>query len=244
MDFVGIKNFKNVFSSTAFHKAIINTLIFTVVVTFVRVALGMILAVIINRMKILKSFFRTVFFLPVVASIAAISLVWVWIFEPTSGIMNYILNMIGLPSLGWLKDRTLALGAIMIATIWKDTGFSMVFYLAGLGAISPSLYEAAEVDGASPVRIFFKIQIPMLMSTTVLVSVTGIIGYIQMFDQVMMMGEKYAGPNNAVLTAVYLIYDEAFVNFRFGTAAVVALVVFLLTFVFSIIQMRFENIKQ
>lgn len=240
MDFAGLENYKSMLGSPVFRKAIVNTLVFTLVVTLFRVMLGMVIAVVIDDLRHFKSFFRSVYFLPVVASMVAVSLVWVWIFEPTSGIMNQVLNTVGLPSLGWLKDQYWALPAIMIATIWKDVGFAMVFYLAGLNNISASLYEAANVDGATRLQRFFKIQLPMLTPTTVLVSVTGVIGYIQMFDQVFMMTEK-AGPNNATITAVYLLYDEAFINYRFGNAAVVAIVVFLLTLVFSIVQMRLEK---
>lgn len=240
MDFVGLANYRDIFSSTAFRKAMVNTFVFTLVVTFARVALGMILAVIIDSITFLKSFFRTVYFLPVVASMVAISLVWVWIFEPTTGILNTILGYFGIHGLGWLKDQNMALPSIMIATIWKDVGFSMVFFLAGLNNIPRSLYEAADVDGAGPVRKFFSIQLPMLSSTTVLVSVTGIITYIQMFDQVFMM-TKQAGPNHATLTAVYMLYEEAFINYRFGNAAVIAFVIFLATLLFSVIQMKTEK---
>ncbi len=240
MDFVGLENYKTMLGSTAFQKALVNTLVFTVVVTLFRVVLGMLLAVLIDSLGFLKSFFRTVYFLPVVASMVAISLVWVWIFEPTSGIANQILGFFGGQGLGWLKDQHLALPSIMITTIWKDVGFSMVFYLAGLSNISTSLYEAADVDGANMIQKFFKIQLPMLSSTTVLISVTGIISNLQMFDQVFMMTEK-AGPNNATLTAVYMLYDEAFVNYRFGNAAVIAFVIFLITLAFSVIQMKTEK---
>lgn len=240
MDFVGLENYKTILASSAFRKALVNTLVFTLVVTFFRVALGMILAVVVDSLKWFKSFFRTVYFLPVVASLVAISLVWVWIFEPTSGVANMILGFFGFNSQGWLKDQNLALPSIMIATVWKDVGFAMIYYLAGLNNIPRSLYEAADVDGATPVRKFFSVQLPMLSSTTVLVSVTGIISYIQMFDQVFMMTEK-AGPNNATLTAVYMLYEEAFVNYRFGNAAVIAFVIFIITFIFSLIQMRTEK---
>lgn len=240
MDFVGLENYKSMFGSLAFRKAIVNTLIFTIVVTFFRVILGMVLAVIIDSLKIGKSFFRTVYFLPVVTSLVAISLVWVWIFEPTSGILNQILGMFGIKGLGWLKDQNLALISVMIATIWKDAGFAMVFYIAGLNGIDNSIYEAAQVDGAGPWKKFIKIQLPMLRPTTVLIAVTGIITYIQMFDQVFMMTDK-AGPNNATLTAVYMLYEEAFVNYRFGNAAVIAFVIFLITFVFSAVQMHLQK---
>ena len=240
MNFTGLDNYKAMFASPAFRKALVNTLIFTIVVTFFRVLLGLVLAVLIDSLGRGKTFFRTVYFLPVVASLVAVSLVWVWIFEPTSGIFNQILGFFGIHGLGWLKDQTLALVSIMIATIWKDVGFSMVFYIAGLNGISRSLYEAAEVDGANAWNKFTKIQIPMLTPTTVLIAVTGIISYIQMFDQVFMMTEN-AGPNNATLTAVYMLYEEAFVNYRFGNAAVIAFVVFGITLVFSIIQLKMQK---
>lgn len=240
MNFVGLENYKAMFASPAFRKALVNTLIFTVVVTFFRVVLGLILAVLIDSLGRGKTFFRTVYFLPVVASLVAVSLVWVWIFEPTSGIINQVLGFFGCQGLGWLKDQNLALVSIMIATIWKDVGFSMVFYIAGLNGISRSLYEAAEVDGANAWNKFTKIQVPMLTSTTVLIAVTGIITYIQMFDQVFMMTEN-AGPNNATLTAVYMLYEEAFMNYRFGNAAVIAFVVFGITLVFSLVQLKMQK---
>lgn len=240
MDFIGLGNYISVFHIPVFYKALTNTLVFTFVVTFLRVALGLMFAVFIDRLGFLKSFFRMVYFLPVVVPIIAISLVWVWMFEPTSGIINQILNLVGLPSLGWLKDKYLALPAIMITTIWKDVGFAIIFYLAGLSSISKSLYEAADVDGAKSWQKFFHIQLPMLAPQTTLIVVTGIITYIQMFDQVFMMTER-AGPNNATITLVYLLYEEAFYNFRFGTAAVISLIVFIMTFVFSLTQIRMQG---
>ncbi len=240
MNFNGIRNYISVFQTPIFYKALVNTLIFTFAVTFFRVALGLIIAVFIDSLKYLKSFFRMVYFLPVVSSIVAISLVWVWIFEPTSGILNQLLGLFGVEKLGWLKDQYLALPAIMITTIWKDVGFSMVFYLAGLNNIPSSLYEAANVDGATGLQKFFRIQLPMLAPQTMLIAVTGFITYMQLFDQVFMMTEK-AGPNNATISLVYFLYDEAFNSFRFGTAAVVAFVIFLLTFAFSLIQMRIQK---
>ena len=240
MDYIGLDNYIRVFQSPVFSTALITTMSFTLFVTLFRVVFGLILAVFIDSLGFLKSFFRMVYFLPVVSSIVAISLVWVWIFEPTSGIINQILNAFGISSLGWLKDQHLALIAIMITTGWKDVGFSMVFYLAGLNNIPVSLYEAANVDGANGLQKFFRIQLPMLAPQTMLISVTGIITYMQLFDQVFMMTEK-AGPNNATISLVYLLYDEAFNNFRFGTASVIAFVIFLLTFAFSLIQMRMQN---
>lgn len=240
MNFNGIRNYISVFQTPIFYKALVNTLIFTFAVTFFRVALGLIIAVFIDSLKYLKSVFRMVYFLPVVSSIVAISLVWVWIFEPTSGILNQLLGLFGVEKLGWLKDQYLALPAIMITTIWKDVGFSMVFYLAGLNNIPSSLYEAANVDGATGLQKFFRIQLPMLAPQTMLIAVTGFITYMQLFDQVFMMTEK-AGPNNATISLVYFLYDEAFNSFRFGTAAVVAFVIFLLTFAFSLIQMRIQK---
>lgn len=240
MSFVGLDNYISVLGNPIFYKALVNTLVFTLVVVFLRMAIGLFLAVMIDQMKYFKNFFRTIYFLPVVTSILAVSLVWVWMFEPTSGIINQFLNFLGFSSLGWLKDQYLVLPSIMIMTIWKDVGFAMVFYLAGLNNISDSLYEAADIDGASRFNKFIHIQIPMLKPQTVLITVTGIITYIMVFDQVFMMTDQ-AGPNNAAITMVYFLYDEAFNNFRFGNAAVMAFVIFVLTFVFSLFQMRSQN---
>lgn len=240
MSFTGLDNYVNVFSNPVFYKAMVNTLVFTAAVVVLRLVIGLVLAVWVDKLRYFKSYFRTVYFLPVVSSIIAVSLVWVWMFEPTSGIVNQGLNVVGLPSLGWLKDQYWVLPAIILTTVWKDVGFAMVFYLAGLNNISESLYEAADMDGASGFRKFIHIQIPMLAPQTALIAVTGIITYIQMFDQVFMMTDK-AGPNNASITLVYFLYDEAFNFFRFGNAAVIAFVIFLLTFIFSLVQMRSQD---
>jgi multiple sugar transport system permease protein len=236
----GFDNYATVFSNPVFYKALWNTLIFTAVVVALRVVLGLALAILLERIGRMQAFFRTVFFLPVIAPMISVALVWVWIFEPSSGIVNQAIIGLGGEPLGWLKSEQWALPVIMIATLWKDVGFAMIFYIAGLSNIPESLYEAAHLDGANAWQRFRYVQLPLLTPQTVLISITGFITYVQVFDQIFMMTDK-AGPNNATITLVYFLYDEAFNNFRFGTASVTAFVVFALCFVFAIVQIRMQR---
>lgn len=240
LDPVGLDNYVTVFTNPVFYKALWNTLIFTVVVVVLRIVLGLALAVLLERVRRMKAFFRMVFFLPVIAPMISVALVWVWIFEPSSGIVNQGITAMGGEPLGWLKSEQFALPVIMIATLWKDVGFAMIFYIAGLSNIPDSLYESASLDGANAWHRFWYIQLPLLTPQTVLIAITGFITYVQVFDQIFMMTDK-AGPNNATMTLVYYLYDEAFINFRFGPASVVAFVVFALCFVFSIVQIRMQR---
>lgn len=240
MNFAGVRNYWTILNSSLFWYSLKNTLYFTIAVVLLRTVFGILLANAVDSAKRFKSLFRTIFFMPVVTSLLAVSLIWVWILEPSSGIFNTVLSNLGLPHLGWLKDKNLALPSIMLMTLWKDTGFAMVLYLAGLSNISSSYYEAADIDGASGWQIFRYIKIPLLQPTTVIVVITGIIGYLQMFAQVFMMTEQ-AGPENATMTIVYMVYQEAFVNYNFGYASVITFILFVITLVFSMLQLRMSK---
>ena len=148
-EFVGLANYIKVLGQSATATAMGNTLLFTVVVTAARTVLGLIFAVLIHEFDRGKALFRTVYFLPVVTSTVAVSVVWKWLFEPTNGPLNYYITAMGMPSQLFLKDAGSALWCIMFMTIWKDMGYAMVVYMAGLTNISPSLYESASIDGSN-----------------------------------------------------------------------------------------------
>ena len=238
-EFVGLENYLKVLKHSTTATAMGNTLLFTVVVTAARTVLGLIFAVLIHEFNSAKALFRTVYFLPVVTSTVAVSVVWKWLFEPTNGPFNYYITAMGFPSQLFLKDAGSALWCIMLMTVWKDMGYAMVVYMAGLTNISPSLYESASIDGSNRLQSFWYITLPMLKSTTAFVLLTSFVSYCQTFTQIDLMTE--GGPGKATYTMVYMLYQEAFSNYRFGRASAIAFLLFAVIFVVSLVQLRLNR---
>jgi ABC-type sugar transport system permease subunit len=169
--------------------------------------------------------FRTAYYLPVVTSFVAVSFILLWIYEPQFGVLNQFLAMLGLPTFGWLRDPSTALLSIAILSIWKNAGYNMVIFLAGLQGIPQYLYEAAEIDGASAVQRFRYITVPMLSPTTFFVFVVYFIGALQMFVQSWILTQ--GGPLDSTLTVVYLIYQNGFESLKMGYASAMSVILFL-----------------
>jgi multiple sugar transport system permease protein len=236
-NFIGGANYIEAFKFPLMWKSIGNSIYFAVVVVFVRTAIGLIFAVLINNVRYFKSFFRTVYFLPVVTSMVAVSLIWTnLLYNPAFGIFNQMLQSVGLPTSNWLKSPTSAMPSIMLMTIWKDAGYAVVLYLAGLQGIPAQLVEAATIDGAGRFRVFRHITIPLLSTTTLLVVITSTISYLQAFTQIFMM--TTGGPGTATYTMVYYLYNEAFTKYRFGYASALSVILFVVIMAFSIVQMK------
>lgn len=235
-EFIGLENYRNLIKQDAFWISLRNTLIFTMVIVITRVILGILIAEGINSVKFFKSFFRTAYFLPVITALTAISLVWNLIYDPKVGIINGFLSFIGVNTIGllWLKSEKTALLSIIIMSIWRDVGFAVVLYLAGLSTISKNYYEAAQIDGAKPLQVLRYIKLPLLKQTTTFVVLTGTIWSLQVFTQVFYMTQ--GGPGSATSTVVYLVYMEAFQNWRFGYASAITQVLFVIILIISLIQ--------
>jgi multiple sugar transport system permease protein len=239
-NFLGFGNYGEAFAMPLMWKSLGNSIYFAVVVVFVRTAVGLIFAVFINNVLHFKSFFRTVYFLPVVTSMVAVSLIWTnLLYNPAFGIFNQMLRTLNLPASNWLKSPYSAMPSIMLMTVWKDSGYAVVLYLAGLQGIPGQLVEAATIDGAGRFRIFRHITLPLLSNTTLLVVITATISYLQAFTQIFMMTD--GGPGTATYTMVYYLYNEAFSKYRFGYASALSAILFVVIMFFSLIQMKLNR---
>jgi multiple sugar transport system permease protein len=236
--FNGGANYIEAFTFPLMWKSLGNGIYFAVVVVFVRTAIGLIFAVLINNVLHFRSLFRTIYFLPVVTSMVAVSLIWRnLLYNPAFGIFNQMLRSIGLPTSNWLKSPYSVLPSIMLMTIWKDAGYAVVLYLAGLQGIPAQLIEAATIDGAGRFRIFRHITLPLLSNTTLLVVITATISYLQAFTQIFMMTDN-GGPGTSAYTMVYYLYNEAFTKYRFGYASALSAILFVVIMIFSLVQMK------
>lgn len=232
-DFIGLDNFKAVLGNGLFWKSMNNTLIFTFFSVLFRIIIGLALALAISsRLTRFKTFFQGLFYMPTITPLVAVSFVWMWMFDPQFGLINKIFGL----DINWLKDSDWALPAIIIMTIWKDFGYATVIFLGGLMGLPEEVFEAAEVDGASKWQTFWKITLPLLKPTTIFVLITSLITYLQAYIQILIMTD--GGPGTSTYVISYLIYDEAFVNYNFGTASAMAILLFVVIGLLTLIMFR------
>jgi multiple sugar transport system permease protein len=240
MVFVGISNFKRLFTDETFKISLFNTIyyaVFTVPLTMVT-SLG--LAVALNQKLKGTNFFRTLFFFPHVASLVAVAVVWNMLFQPSMGPVNQVLSRLGIENLpGWTSSIEWAMPAVIIVSVWKSMGYYMILYLSGLQGIPRELYEAAEVDGASKFQKFKSITLPMLTPTTFFISIMLTISCFKVFDLISVMTN--GGPGRATNVLVYHIYNTAFINYEFGYASAIAMILFAIVLIITIIQFRSEK---
>jgi ABC-type sugar transport system permease subunit len=224
--FVGLQNYQQMFNDTRFWTVFKNTFYYAGASVTLGMLFGLGLALLLNQKIKGRGFFRTLIFTPYVTTIAAIALLWVWIFDPGYGLFNYALGLIGIEGPRWLTDPKWAMPALIIMNVWRTMGYDMVIFLAGLSAIPSDLYEAADIDGAGRYAKFRHITLPLLSPTTFFIMVTSLIGALQVFDQVAVM--TAGGPVDATKVFNYYIYEQAFAYFRAGYGAAVAVVLFLI----------------
>jgi multiple sugar transport system permease protein len=237
--FVGLDNFRRLWSDDDFWAALRHTLYYIAGYVPLVMVLALLIALALNAKLRGLSFIRTAFFLPVVSSWVAVALLWSWLFNPRFGLINYGLSRLGIDGPGWLFDPAWAMPAIILTSVWKDLGFVMVLFLAGLQAIPRDYYEAASLDGAGPWQRFRDITLPLLTPTIFFLSVIGVIYSLQVFDLVYVMTR--IDQTNTLPTVVYYIYEEGFRNFRMGYAITVAWVLLAMILVFTIIQFRWQR---
>ena len=240
--FIGMENYRKIFEQSTMGLALRNTLVFTVAVTMGRTLLGLLFAVLIYSMGRGKVLFRTIYFIPVITSTVAVSMVWKWMYEPSSGPLNYYLSFVGIAPQRFLIDSSQAIWCVMAMTIWKETGYAMVMYMAGMTGIPGTLYEAAEMDGCTRWQAFRHITFPLLKTTTEFVLLTSFVTYCQTFTQIDLMTK--GGPGKASYTMVYYLYQEAFGNNKFGRASAIAFVLFAVILIFSVLQLRITRTKE
>ena len=236
--FLGLKNYIDVFTSELFWTSMLNTLIFSVVVIIFRVGLGLGIAYAIYSPLVKhKSFFRAVYYMPVVTPMVAVAFVWKFMYNPQIGTINQLFGL----DINWLMNPKTALLAVMIMTIWKDFGYAVVMYMAGLYSLPTEALEAAKVDGATAWQTFRYITFPLLKPMTLFVVITSIISYIQAYVQILIMTE--GGPGTTTYLASYIIYDEAFVKYNFGYASALSFVLFVITAIFTGLSFRVSGSK-
>jgi multiple sugar transport system permease protein len=237
--FVGLENFTRMFADRTFWAALRHTLAFIAgYVPLVTVlALGLALALNVPRRGIAA--IRTMFFLPVVSSWVAVALLWSWLFNPKYGLVNYLLSLLGLAGPGWLFDPSWAMVAIVLTSVWKDLGFVLVLFLAGLQAIPGDYYEAASLDGAGRFQQLRYVTLPLLAPTMFFVTVISLINSFQVFDQVWVMTE--GGPAGATSVLVEQVVRHAFSYGEMGYAAAISWVLFALVFGVTLLQFRLQR---
>ncbi|HFI0463658.1 TPA: carbohydrate ABC transporter permease [Streptococcus suis] len=238
-NFVGLENYEFVLTDKLFWKSLSNTMLFTFVATFFRVIIGLGLALLIySKFTKFRTFFQAVFYVPTVTPLVAVSFVWMWMFNPQFGLVNKILQV----DINWLKDSKWAMVAVILMTIWKDFGYSTVLFLAGLMGLPLEVYEASRMDGANGLQTFKNITIPLLQPVTIFVILTSLISYFQSYIQFLVMTE--GGPGTSTFVLSYLIFDEAFVNYNFGTASAIAVILFMIISVLSVVMFRVTYRKE
>jgi multiple sugar transport system permease protein len=223
---LGLRNYSELLASPMFWIALRNTLYFAVVGGPLTVAVSLGAALLVNaRLVRFKSFFRTLYFAPFVTTLVAVAIVWRYLYHPEYGLLNYALGMVGIEPVDWLGDPRWAMPAIILLAVWKNFGYHMLIFVAGLQAIPEELYEAAYLDGAGPWRRFVHVTLPMLGPTLVFVALITMIGFFQLFAEPYVMTQ--GGPLRSTTSLVLLMYEEGFRWWRMGYAAAVAFVLFL-----------------
>ncbi|WP_249315478.1 sugar ABC transporter permease [Bacillus sp. FJAT-49711] len=236
--FVGLENFKELLQDDVFKKTFWNTFKFIIIAVPGNIFLTLFIAIGISKIRgrFFQDTFRTLYFLPCIAPLAASAVVWSTLFNSDRGLFNMILMNLGFSGVDWLTDPTMAMYSVIIMTLWADMGFNIVIFIAGLNAIPEMFYEAADLDGAGKWDRFRNITVPLLSRTTLFITIMTSLSYFQMFPQfqVLTNGE----PQNETRVLALSIYDHAFKYFNMGYASAIATVLFLIILIITIIQLR------
>jgi len=239
VQFIGLQNYFRIFRSEDFFSALANNFKFSLCVVPVQTGLALLLAVLINKKVPYVNVFRTIYFSPVVITMIVVAIVWALLFNPSTGFINTVIKFISLghlKPLGWLYDKSTALIAIMILSVWQGVGFQMVIVLAGLQGISAELYEASNMDGAGKFQQFIYVTVPQLKNTLVFILVSTTILSFKLFTQVWILTQ--GGPENSTMTMVALIYSEGFSKMKVGYASALSVIFFLIVLIISMIQRK------
>ena len=237
--FVGLNNYRYLFTDDTFRLVLRNTVVFTGVTVGGTLALGLGLALLLNQPLRGWEGAKAILFAPSLLSGAAISIVWIYLFDPRFGLIARMLDVVGVASPAWLADPRWAMPAVIIVSIWKDLGFTAVIYLAGLRTIPRDLYEAAKVDGAGPWWRFRSVTLPMLSPIVFFLGVTSLLNTIQSFDIIQVMTR--GGPVDSTTTLIYYVYQQGFVAFNAGRASAAAIILFVAMLGITLAQVRWAE---
>ncbi len=237
--FIGINNYLTILSGSEFWKVLGHTVYYIVLYIPLVLVTSLLVAVLLNKNMKGITVYRVLYYIPVLTSWVAASLIWKWVLSPQYGILNQLIGFFGVTGPNWLTDRIWAMPAIVLASVWKDMGFFGLFLLSGLKAIDIGYYEAAKVDGASKTKQFFSITLPLLTPSLFFCIIMALINAFQLFPQVMIMTE--GGPNGATQVMVERIYTYGFKYFKMGYAAAYSWILFVIIFVLTSIQMKLQK---
>lgn len=240
-EWTGLDNYKRLLEDAALLQAFKNTSIYIIFTVPIGIFLSIIVAVLLNQNIKGKSIYRTLYFLPVITMPAAIAMVWKWLYNADYGMFNYLLSLVGIEGPQWVSDPNIALYSIIAVAIWSGIGYNMVIFLSGLQGIPKMYYEAAEIDGAGPVTVFFKITLPLLSPVIFFVSIMSLIGAFQVFDLIFMMIGKSSTALESTQSIVYLFYQHAFVLNDKGYAAAIAVLLLAVILIITAIQMVLQK---
>jgi sn-glycerol 3-phosphate transport system permease protein len=234
--FVGLENYEVMRDDPVFWQALWNNLLFALGTIPTSIALALIMALWVNQKLAGQSFLRLAYFTPTVLPMVAVANIWLFFYTPQYGLVAQIAHMLNLPGLNWLGNRDTALPALMLVTIWKEAGFFMIFYLAALQTISPSLREAAMLEGASRWQYFWRVLLPLLMPTTLFVLVNALINAFRLVDHVIVMTK--GGPDNASTLLLFYIYQVGFSFWDTSYAATLSVVLLLILSITALVKFR------
>lgn len=238
--FIGFNNYIKLFDDPLFYTALKNTFYFVIMAGPLSIAVSLGAALLLNSKLVkYKSIFRLSYFIPVVTTLVAVAIVWRFIYHPKFGIINYILSLIGIAPIDWLGEPSTAMPAIVLMSVWKNFGYNMIIFIAGLQNIPEDLYEAASIEGATGWQKFKSITLPMLAPTTIFVSIITMIGYFQLFAEPYIMTQ--GGPLNSTLSIVQFMYQEGFRWWNMGYSASIAFVLFFIIMLGTIVQLKFQK---
>lgn len=241
--FIGLDNYRRLIGDPLFWTAMKNTFYFVVTATPLSIAVSLAAAILLNsRLIRFKAIFRLNYFLPVVTTLVAVAVIWRFIYHPRFGLLNYALGFVGINPIDWLGDPRWAMPAIILMAVWKNFGYNMIIFIAGLQNISDELYEAAQIEGASPWKQFKYVTLPLLAPTTLFVSVITMIGFFQLFAEPYVMTQ--GGPVNKTLSIVLYMYQEGFRWWNMGYSAAIAFVLFGVIFIFTAIQLKIRKAEE
>lgn len=230
IQFVGLTNYREIFSEALFYKILLNTVVFALATSVLGVIIPLVLACILNSKIRGAEFYKTAYFLPFITPMIVIGVVWEWIFDPNIGLLNHILHL----HINWLYDTHFAMPALIIVSVWKLIGYNMVIFLSSLSGISQSMFEAAKIDGANELQTFKNVTVPLLSPTIFFVVIITAISSFQVFDLIYLMTQ--GGPLNSTNVLVYAIYQNAFEYFNVGKASAIAYVLFVIILVLTLVQ--------
>ncbi len=232
---IGFDNYSSLFSDPLFTASLFNTIVYAFTTTVAILVLSLLIAAALNNIKN-AAIWRFIYFAPSITPAVAVGMIWGYLYNPSRGIVNEVLGWLGVPAHNWLTDPRYALMAIIITAVWAGMGASILIFTAGLKAIPQSYYDAAKIDGASRIKMFWAITLPLLKPTILFLLITGMIGAWQVFDLIYMMGAN--APASSVQVISLYIYNTAFVNLQMGRASAAAMILFVIVLIITLFILR------